>query len=109
VAAAPVDLVRQHIANMALQYVQCRDWGHSWRPYSVTQERGDWHQELRCARCHTIRRWILDRYGHPTSKTYDYPDDYLAAPGTGRMSADDRDVLRLRSLQALLTADTTED
>jgi len=97
------------IAHMDVTHVHCRDYGHAWRPHtvSVLAKRAGYEQALRCGRCATIRRRVLDRYGSQVTTAYDYADGYLVN-GLGRLTGSDRDHIRLASVRALLK-DGTDD
>lgn len=105
--ANPVD-VDAAIAAMRQTHLQCRDFGHSWRPMAVERipQRRQWLQALRCVRCRTVRQRLLDEYGHQLSAQYIYAKGYVVN-GLGRLTGEDRDHLRLASLMALISADTT--
>jgi len=83
--------------------IQCRDYGHSWRPHwaeALPRKQG-WLQELRCERCGTTRKRILDKYGDVITSSYRYTDGYLF-PGLGRLTAEDRGQLRIASIMDTL-------
>lgn len=84
-------------------YIQCRDFGHSWRPFRawLTGEH-TYSRTLRCQRCATERAQELSVSGHTLSSHYVYADGYTAPKGTGRLDAGDRDVLRLASTLRLI-------
>ena len=102
--------VAQAISHMGLEFIQCRDFGHSWRPYSARWVPSDncYESQLRCARCKTIRSRFLSRTGSQLSGNYDYPEGYLTK-GLGRLTGTDRDMIRLASVLAVLPADTAEE
>lgn len=91
------------IEAMRESHMQCRDFGHSWRPRAVESvpQRRQWLQLLRCSRCGTVRQRLIDEYGAQLGGGYVYPDGYLTK-GLGRLTGSDRDHLRLASLRALL-------
>ena len=91
------------IEAMRDSHMQCRDFGHSWRPRAVESvpQRRQWLQQLRCSRCGTVRQRLIDEYGAQLGGGYVYPDGYLTK-GLGRLTGTDRDHLRLASLMALL-------
>jgi len=98
------------VAKMELAYVQCRDFGHSWRPYSARwlQAYNSYESQLQCQRCKTVRTRFLSATGSQLSGGYDYADGYLVK-GMGRLTGSDRDVIRLASITALVQADTAND
>lgn len=92
-------------------FIQCRDFGHSWRPYSARWDQQDlcYVQELRCSRCKTIRSRLLGKRGELLGSSYDYPEGYTMPHGIGRLTGHDKDAIRYRSILKLLPVDTTED
>jgi hypothetical protein len=89
------------IELMPAQFLQCRDFGHSWRPFKVTQPGPYFEQTLRCARCKTQRTRLLSLTGARVSSSYDYADGYQMK-GYGPMTGGDRDHIRLASIMRLL-------
>jgi hypothetical protein len=98
------------VDKMDLSQVQCRDFGHSWRPYSARwlAQYNSYESQLQCMRCKTIRTRFLSRTGEQLSSAYDYADGYLVK-GMGRLSGHDRDVIRLASILAVITVDTADE
>lgn len=91
------------IADLDETSLQCRDFGHSWRPFEARYipARRQYDERLRCARCDTIRIRLLDSRGAQLASHYDYADGYLVK-GLGRLTGEDRDALRLAGVQLLL-------
>lgn len=91
------------IAGMSDAQLQCRDFGHSWRPFTAEYipQRRQYLEALRCSRCRAQRLRLLGQRGELLANRYVYPDGYLVQ-GLGRLDSDDRDALRLASLQLLL-------
>lgn len=91
------------IANMSDSQLQCRDFGHGWRPYTVewVPQQRHYLEALRCTRCRTMRVRVLGQSGELLGNRYVYPDGYLVA-GAGRLEQSDRDAMRLASLEILL-------
>lgn len=84
------------------KYLQCRELGHVWRPWTVDYDRKSrsFFRALRCSSCKTIRKQVLDSTGHVISNAYQYADGYMAKhlqPGTYS-----RDVFRLEALTRFL-------
>lgn len=98
------------ISHMELEFIQCRDFGHSWRPYSARWLPSDncYESQLRCARCKAIRTRWLSRTGSQVGGGYDYADGYLVK-GIGRLTGTDRDKIRLASVLAVLPSDTASE
>lgn len=91
------------IHGMSDSHLHCRDYGHSWRAFTaayVAKERC-YEQTLRCTRCRSLRRRLLDTHGTVISSHYDYQDGYLVH-GMGRLAGDDRGLIRLASVQATI-------
>lgn len=102
--------IERAVKAMDLSFIQCRDFGHSWRPYSARWMPADnaYHSELICQRCKTVRARWLSRTGAQLSGNYDYPEGYLVK-GMGRLTGSDRDVIRLQSVLSVLAPDTAEE
>ena len=91
------------IADLDESSLQCRDFGHSWRPYSAefVAARRQYVERLQCGRCSTLRVRLLDGRGAQLASHYDYADGYLVK-GLGRLTGEDRDAVRLAGVQLLL-------
>ena len=106
---APDFALESVIDDMRLEHVQCRDFSHSWRPYTARMiQGGQFEQVLRCSRCKTLRNRLLSRTGAILSSSYDYADHYVIK-GLGRIVGEEKDHLRLLSVQHILAPDTAED
>lgn len=88
------------------RFLQCRDFGHSWRPWAVRFDReyNSYERTLRCTRCRSERHESLGLSGAKAGRGYTYPDGYQAPPGTGHLVLADRDELRIASIQRLITS-----
>jgi hypothetical protein len=95
--------VEKAIRGMDLEYIQCRDFGHSWRPSSARWVNAEnaYETTLRCARCGTVRTRWLSRTGQQLQSNYEYASGYTVK-GLGRLSGSDRDIVRLASVLALV-------
>lgn len=102
--------LEHQIYGMAVEHVQCRDFGHSWRPFSARwlPSYNYFEQILRCQRCTTTRTRHLGSRGQQLDSSYDYVEGYTVK-GMGRLSGTDRDVIRLASVRSILIADTVEE
>lgn len=91
------------IAHMPGAHLQCRDFGHSWRPFTArwNAEFDCFESRLRCTRCRTVRNRYISRNGELLSSHYAYADGYLIR-GFGRRTAEDRAELRLASIMRIL-------
>jgi hypothetical protein len=99
------------IRGLNVEFVQCRDFGHSWRPFSARwlPFENCFQSVLRCARCSTTRTRYLGPRGQLQTAHYEYADGYQLPPGAGHLSSSDRDQIRLASIQAVLIEDTVQE
>lgn len=95
--------VEAAIADLDDSSLQCRDFGHSWRPYEAEYiaARRQYVERLQCGRCSTLRVRLLDGRGAQLTSHYDYAPGYLVK-GLGRLTGEDRDAVRLAGVQLLL-------
>jgi len=80
--------------------LECRMYGHSWRPMSARRDHAVnlIKAVYECYRCGTERHQELNgRTGHVYAQWYVYGPDYLMK-GLGRITGDGRDVLRLETI-----------
>ena len=98
------------IDHMPENHLQCRDFGHSWRPYTATWDAPArcYVTQLRCSRCRTLRERIIGQNGQQLGSHYLYADGYLVE-GMGRLGPADRNHLRLVSVLRVLIEDTAEE
>jgi len=91
------------LGKMNADYIQCRDFGHSWRPFTARwmQSENAYESQLKCTRCTTVRTRWLSRTGEQLTGQYNYADGYLVK-GMGRLTGTDRDKVRLRSILAVI-------
>lgn len=82
--------------------IACRSYGHSWEPRTVERvpQRRQFQVTLECKRCNTFRLRLLDDRGEILANRYSYAKGYQVEGG--RMDEDERNLIRLRSLQALM-------
>jgi hypothetical protein len=99
VAEAEPSEVEQWAHHLKQSWLLCRELGHTWKPHTAryVPEQRAYERTLRCARCTTERRQVLDGSGHVVSSQYAHPDGYLHK-GLGRVTGEGRDALRLESL-----------
>lgn len=90
------------------KYLLCRDLGHSWRPLNAAWDTSLNHylRTMRCPRCGTERIQYLSGAGHVLSGHYLYADGYQAPKGSGRLTGEHRDHLRLESVLRLVNKET---
>jgi hypothetical protein len=91
------------LGKMNIDYLQCRDFGHSWKPHTARwiESQGHYESQLRCTRCGTLRTRLLSRTGAQVQGQYLYSEGYLVK-GMGRLTGGDRDKVRLRSILSVL-------
>lgn len=102
--------VDQTIHGMRSDFLQCRDFGHSWRPFTARWDGSERAYEtvLRCSRCKTRRvRWIAQN-GEQVESHYDYADGYVIT-GMGRLTGTERNALRLESVRRVLPEDADDE
>jgi hypothetical protein len=98
--AAPED-VRNAAVNWTEGQVNCRVFGHAWRPLTVTHQPGVYTIFQRCGRCRNERQQEVDERGYAVSNWHTrYVDGYLLRK-LGRVGTDGRAVLRLQSIRGL--------
>ena len=96
--ASKVDDFATKVADYPDDFIGCRDTGHHWKPLTATKEKdGSIRRVLSCANCNANRNQTLDKYGYILSSTYAYKSGYVI-PGTGRLTASHRAMLRLSSI-----------
>lgn len=102
--------VESTVHGMDSNYLQCRDFGHSWRPYTASwlPEQRCYETQLRCQRCKTLRVRFIGQRGELLRSNYDYTDGYIIK-GMGRLTGTERDLVRLESVQRILPEDTAEE
>lgn len=85
------------LAGMDGEFIVCRDINHSWRNYGSKWLAEDhcYEQILKCTRCGTHRYRYLSTQGRILGAHYAYPEGYLLPPGTGHLTTEDRDQIRL--------------
>lgn len=106
--AAPED-VRDAAANWTDGQVNCRVYGHAWRPLTVTHRPGLYTIFQRCGRCRNERQQEVNERGYPVSPwRMTYVDGYLLRK-LGRVGVDGRAVLRLQSLRGLPVIEAQDD
>jgi hypothetical protein len=95
---ASVADVRAMARSVPSEFLECRLYGHSWRP--LTAHHNKQHKFLyvvqTCSRCATLRHQELSERGHVYAQWYSYVDGYLT--GSGRIIGEVRDALRALTL-----------
>jgi len=96
---ADVETVRDYAAGLSFQQLQCRDFGHNWRPHTAERRADGGFDRILVCRCHARRHQVLDSYGRIVSSHYEYPEGYQLPRGSGRISSDDKGILRIASIE----------
>lgn len=88
------------------EYLHCRDFGHTWQPFRAWWDTDDrlFVEVIRCRRCKANTTRHLNRSGHVMTRNTSYPDGYLAPDGTGRLTLDNKDSLRLVTVTRLIAS-----
>lgn len=98
---AVVEPTARAIAEIPTDYLQCRDFGHAWQPYTARLAGAEYLSVIRCMRCGTERTRRIGQRGQVLATDYHYADGYQIH-GLGRLTGTDRDMLRLASVQRLI-------
>jgi hypothetical protein len=99
---ADLGAIQDALEDMEGEYLECRDYQHSWRPLSAARnEDGTFTRTRRCSRCGTRKEETLSGRGAILSGRYIYPVGYLVK-GLGRIAGEGRDALRLASVTRLM-------
>ncbi len=96
--AQPKRDIRAAIKGMDRTHAHCRDYGHSWQPFRGGRVSGGWERQLRCDRCHTVRKQFINgRKGLIEGNRYIYPEHYHIG-GLGPITGEDRGMVRIASI-----------
>lgn len=100
---ADPDDVAAAAAGWSDAVVQCRIYGHSWRPLTVRHSLGTYTIVQRCSRrCGCQRETTMNERGYLHGGwKLSYADGYLMEKGTGRVDGDGRARLRIVSLRSM--------
>ena len=106
--ASPADVERA-AETWSDGQVNCRTYGHAWRPLTVSHRPGVYTIFQRCGRCRSERHQEVNEQGYQISTwKIHYEDGYLLH-NLGRVGADGRAVLRLVTLRGLSIVEEPED
>ena len=104
---ADEDYVREFAAALNDNYLNCRRYGHTWKPWRVQlidSEVGRSYEAItRCPSCKSLATEVLSMSGHQIRRHVKYSEGYLAS-NLGRIAGTGRDVLRLESVTRQFTA-----
>jgi hypothetical protein len=97
--------VEEFAAKLSVSFLQCRELGHIWKPWTARfdEEHNSFERALRCPRCKTERHETLSLRGAKLKNHYVYPDGYTT-DGLGRIVGEGRDALRVESITRTLTS-----
>ena len=73
----------EELIQTAPDYLQCRGYGHSWRPHTVvthgTPRNPSYEVSVICGSCDAVRIDYLDKFGDPIRDSHlHYPQGYVA-------------------------------
>ena len=92
--------IAEAVKQMDPTFTHCRDYGHAWEPFRGGRVPGGWERQLRCTRCHTVRKQFIGVRRGTTeidSNRYVQPEGYRVK-GLGRITGDDRGKVRMASI-----------
>ena len=69
--------VTASIDDIHEEHIECRAWGHGWKPYDVEKDGRKLIQVLACFRCETLRRDFLNGQYVKIKVRYSYAEGYL--------------------------------
>lgn len=97
--ATPRDIrdVEDAVGDLKDAFLECRDYGHTWKVASIVRFKGNYDRHTYCPRCKTNRTQIINAYGEILSNTYTYPEDYQLK-GMGRLMSEGRMALRREAI-----------
>ena len=96
--------IEHAVAQMTFEQLECRDFGHYWKPYTARilgGRLGGYEFTLICGRCKTKRYREMGRSGAVVKSKYVYEPGYLIH-GLGQLNREDRDEFRLATVRAVL-------
>jgi hypothetical protein len=91
-------------AHEKTQFVFCYSWGHSWDEYPNSTWVPEWGlpEVVRCGRCGTERRRVLNNAGEVLKGQghYDYPEGYQFGPHERPTKAEFRILALAKGIEA---------
>ena len=104
------DAVEAAAAEWSDAVVQCRIYGHNWRPLTVFLRARVYTVRQRCNRCRNEREQTMDSQGYTLGGwRMTYRDGYLMPAKSGRVDGNGRAALRITSLRALNVVEVEEE
>lgn len=90
--------LRQFVADLPAEFLECRQYNHAWTGHTVTRGKKQYTVVLLCLRCKSHAREILSDDGSREGKrSIQYVEGYLAH-GMGRLDGQARAALRLEGV-----------
>jgi hypothetical protein len=99
---APAEAVEDWVATASAEARKCRDRGHHrWGddPYDVEGNRRKGFIRYYKCKCKALLAQYLDADGLVVDSKIQYPDGYLLPKGSGRLSRQDRGLIRLTNIE----------
>lgn len=97
--AATLKRLREFVADLPAEFLECRQYNHAWTGYTVESGKGQYTVTLRCLRCKSFAKEVLTQDGSREGKRHiQYVEGYLAH-GMGRLDGDARAALRLEGVK----------
>lgn len=95
--------VQQFAQGLSQEFLECRQYGHAWKPYTVDSGGGLYEVTIRCSRCTSEGVDTVNRRGQRIRpRRPRYAQGYLAS-GMGRMTGEAASVIRMEMIQRLTT------
>ena len=99
-----LDAIQEFAEGLPERFLFCRELGHNWRPYTAGRYKdGGFERVLRCVRCKTRRIQVINHRGVVIKNKYEYAEGYQAPHGLGQIVGDGRGVLRLASINRIVS------
>ena len=95
--------IESFAAHLPARFLACRELGHIWKPWRAAWDKSAraYERELRCSRCKTVRKQLINEFGHVLTNNYRHADGYLAK-NVDTPIRGNRDLFRLESLTRYL-------
>ncbi len=99
--------VAKFAAGLTEAYLECRQYGHAWKAYTVDKDGPRYVVTTVCPRCESKRVQTLDRTGMIVGHAHvTYSPGYLAH-GIGRITGQAKGVIRLEGVHRVIDAQIT--
>lgn len=93
--------------TLSESHLECRQFGHAWRAYTVDKDGPRYRVTTICPRCEAKRVQTIDSRGMVVGHTnLRYPDGYLAH-GIGRITGEAKGVVRLEGVHRVIDAQSS--